>query len=288
MNPKRALVLGATGMVGYPLASALLAGGWQVFGAARFQQADSPEGLVPSGCHPIRFDVIQDDPAALPEVDTVFLEIWDPSQPEQMWAINFYGVGRVVERYSGVTEIVNGSTINVYGDQPSAPSEDSPCRPTSEYGRSRYAVEKLIDYFSVRGGKKAIHVRYAHANTAGRGMIRSMAETILAEKSQGPNPDSRVQAIALEDFVRVTVGAAEYTARPPAAVNCCHPTIWTRRELAEAIHQRLGRGRVVFDRPTGGAEHSVTASVERMLDWFGEPQISPETLIDRVVEKLIE
>ncbi len=286
MTTRTALVLGVTGMVGHALAAALVANGWTVYGAARFEDQAAPDRRIPAGCHPIRFDVLQDDPRALPDVDTLFLEIWEPSRPDRLWELNFYGVGRVVERYAGIANIVNGSTINVYGDQPGAPAEDAPCRPTSDYGRCRYAQERLIDFFCNRGGRQGIHVRYAHANSATLGVIRSLAESILAARSLGPNPDSSIQVIALDDFVRVTREAADRVASPPALVNCCHPHVWTRRELAEAIQQGLCRGRVIFDRPSGGLENSVYADVSRMRDWFGEPQVSFDTMLARVLETL--
>ena len=69
-------------------------------------------------------------------------------------------------------------------------------------------------------------------------------------------------------------------------MNCCHQHVWTWRELAEAIQQGLGRGRVIFDRPSGGLENSVYADVSRMRDWFGEAQVSFETTLARVLETL--
>ena len=249
---KKALVLGVTGMVGYPLAEALLDDGWEVYGAARFHGDLPPECLIPKGCQPIRFDVTRDLVHELPDVDVLFLEIWDPSRPEQIWEINYYGVGRVVERYSGIADIVHGSTINVYGDQSGAPDEDTLCRPTTSYGVSRLALEHLIAYFSFQGGKKENQVRYAHANTAEKGVIRRIAEMILAGKSLGKRPDAFIQVIGLEDFVRVTYASLARMEQPPNAVNCCHPQLWTYRTLAEAIHNRLGSGRVIFDREMGG------------------------------------
>jgi nucleoside-diphosphate-sugar epimerase len=283
MGKKTALVLGATGMVGEPLTRALLQDGWKVYGAARLRDPARAEAIASAGCELIRFDVTTGDPAALPDVDVLFLDIWDPARPDLLWAINFYGIGRVVERYAGIANVVNGSTINVYGDGPTAPREDAPCRPTSEYGRSRYAQERLIDYFSVRGGRSGIHVRYAHANTARSGIIRSMAESILQGQSLGPHPNARIQAIGLEDFVRITKDSVRKVECPPTAVNCCHPRVWTRRQLAEEIQNRLGHGTVTFDREAEGVEHSVYADVGRMIEWFGEPQVSMDTLLERVV-----
>lgn len=284
MTDQRALVLGVTGRIGSALARSLVQDNWRVYGAARFRSENAHENIAANDITPIRFDVTQDDPAELPDVDVVCLEIWDPGQPDLMWDVNFFGVGRVVERYAGIADIVNGSTINVYGDSLHPASEQTRPRPTNEYGRSRFAQEKLIDYFCWRGGSKGIHVRYAHANTAQAGLVRRMAKTILARKSLGPNPDARVQVMALEDTVRVTQAAVSRASCPPLAVNCCHPRVWSQRELAETIQARLGRGNVIFDRETGGVEHSAYADVSRMLAWFGEPEVLLETLFERIAK----
>jgi nucleoside-diphosphate-sugar epimerase len=286
MASQSALVLGVSGMIGLPLAESLVAEGWQVHGAARFGDDAARQEVKALGVQDIRFDVTSDDPAVLPDVDVVFLEVWDPRREDLIWPINFYGVGRVVQRYAGKADIVNGCTINVYGDSADQPDEETPCRPTSVYGLSRAAQEKLIDYFVWQGGTKGIHVRYAHSNTSKQGMIRRLAEAILKSESLGPDPDARVQVISIEDFVRVTIASVEKMATPPTAVNCCHPQVWTRRQLAEAIHQGLGRGKVIFDRPEGGSEHSAYAKVDRMIDWFGSPTIAPELLIERVVSEI--
>lgn len=288
MTAGKALVLGATGAVGCPLALALNEAGYEVVGAARRCETDAAAPLREAGIELLRHDVTRDDPARLPEVDWLFLEVWDPSRPELVWPINFHGVGRVVERYAGRAGIVNGCTINVYGDAPEPSAEDTPCRPNSDYGRSRYAQERLIDYFCASRGGVGIHVRYAHANSARRGLVRRMAEQVLAGKSLGADPDALLQVIALEDFVRVTVAATARAACPPAAVNCCHPRLWTRRELALELERRLGRGEVVFDAPQGGRERSACASADRMCEWFGPPTVPLDEVLDRVVRELLQ
>lgn len=283
---RNAMVLGATGMVGEALCRELVEQGWEVSGAARLSDPNGADGLRQIGVEVSRFDVTADDPSRLPDADVVLLEVWDPTKPELIWPINFYGVGRVVERYAGSADIVNGCTVNVYGDGPEAPNEEASPRPNSDYGRSRYAQERLIDYFCVQRGSKGIHVRYAHSNTAKRGVVRRMAETILAGKSLGTGPDALTQVIALEDFVRVTIAATDRVSTPPAVVNCCHPRVWTRRELAEAIRDRLGSGEVIFDEATGGREHSTYADPSRMVEWFGPPTVPAAELIDRVARDL--
>ena len=285
MEGKRAFILGISGIIGQNLALELKKRGWEVSGAARFSDPDKREIFRQNGIETAVFDVTRDDPADLPPADVVFLEIWDPTRPDLIWPINYFGVGRVVERYAGEADFVNGCTINVYGATAEQPDESFPCRPDTEYGRSRYSQERLIDYFCERSGSRAIHIRYAHANTAENGIVRRMADAIVAEKSLGPNPDERLQVIGLEDFVRVTAEAVNWLDRPPAIVNCCHPRVWTKRELAEALHERLGYGKVIFDRETGGLEESVYADSKRMIDWFGEPQVSVETILQRVADR---
>jgi len=286
MTKKRAFILGISGVIGRNLVIELKNRGWAVSGAARFSDPKQRDFFEKEEIETTVFDVTRDDPAKLPPADLVFLEIWDPAKPESIWPINFYGVGRVVERYAGEADFVNGCTINVYGSTSEQPDEEFPCRPDNEYGRSRYSQERLIDYFCERSKSRGIHIRYAHANSERDGILRRVAETILAEKSLGPNPDERLQVIGLEDFVRVTAESVKYLDSPPAIVNCCHPRIWTKRELAEALQAKLGRGKVIFDRDSGGIEESVYASAEKMIDWFGKPRIPVETLLDRVIESL--
>ena len=286
MAQQSALLLGATGKVGISLARTLKAGGWMVHGAARSSDSDRTQVAEDAGVNLIQYDVVDGDPTILPDVDVLFLEIWDPANQDQTWETNFYGVTGVVERYAGIAHVVNGCTIGVYGPTPEPATEETPCRPTSEYGRSRFAQERMIDYFCRKGNKKGIHIRYAHSNSAQFGTIRRFADAIDQAKTLGSGPDMKIQVIAIEDFVRVTHQALDHISEPPAIVNCCHPKAWSYRELAEAIHDRLGRGEVVFDCESGGHEYSTWADVTRMIEWFGPPQIPVETLIDRVVEDM--
>lgn len=286
MSGKNALILGISGKVGFALAESLLDDGWNVHGAARLSDERRRKAIHGLGIDPIRFDVTRDDPAELPDVDVVFLEVWDPRQPDLIWPINYDGVGRVVERYAGSADIVNGCTLGVYGHGPDAATEETACRPSGDYALSRFAQEKLIDYFCRRSGSRGIHVRYAHANWPEYGVVRRTAEKIVEGRSLGAAPDSKIQVIGYEDFVSITKRAVDRLDCPPPAVNCCHPRVWTMRELAEAIHGRLGRGDVVFDREQGGEENSCYGDPARMIEWFGEPRVSVDTLIERVVTDL--
>ena len=112
MSQPTALVLGATGRVGRPLCQGLVESGWRVHAAARCRDEDAVAQFGRWGLDPIRFDVTRDDPRGLPDVDVLLLEIWDPARPDLIWPVNFYGVGRVVERYGGIADITNEALVD--------------------------------------------------------------------------------------------------------------------------------------------------------------------------------
>lgn len=286
MKTRKALVAGASGTVGRALALALVESGWAVHGLARFSNPAVREELEAAGVITHPFDITRDDPAGLPEAEVVFLEIWDPRcRPERLWPLNFYGIGRLVEAYAGRADFVNGCTIAVYGKSASQPDEASPCRPFGEYDRVRYAQERLIDYFCHVSGSRGIHLRYAHANSSGAGLLHRLCRQIIEETPFEEGPGERFQVIALEDFIRVTIAASDHLSDPPALLNCCHPRVWTLQELAGELHRRLGRGSVRFIRPSGGAEDSYIADPQRMIDLLGLPRVPLETVLERVVER---
>lgn len=294
---RRCLVLGATGMVGRPLCEAMAAEGWEVFGAARFSGDVTEDDLKAAGIEPVCFDVFESDPANLPDVELVFQEVWDPrhlteaetADADEIWNLNFHAVGRVVQRYAGMADVVNGSTCSIYGsgDREPMTEADTPL-PDTEYALSRIAQEELINFLLNPTGCRALHLRYMHGNDERRGLIRRIAETVAKGESLGDAPDKRVQVIGLKDFVRCTATGPKVLANPSQIINVVHPRVWTMRELAERIHQALGRGDVVFDVERGGAEQSLTADPARMIEMFGEPQEDLDDLIERVAKAVAE
>ncbi len=285
--PDSALVLGA-GRIGRRLCETLRQRGLTVHAAARFSDPATRHELAGLGVNTITYDARESDPATLPDVPLLFLELWAPTEHglpdgrERIWSLNYHAIGRVAARYAGAADIINGCSGNVYGTHPEPRAEDDLQRPNDEYGLARFAQEKLLDFLCDERGSRLVHLRYYHANTPESGQIRRTAELIKAGESLGPNPDERVQVIAMDDFIRCTVAAAERRHEMPRAVNVCHPRLWTRRELAQRIHQALGQGQVRFDRDAGGREHSTTGDTSLMLKLFGQPQGDLETLIDDV------
>lgn len=286
MKQRSALIVGVSGRVGKALARALLADGWSVHGVARFTDPSTRDELQNDGVETHAFDLTKDDPSTLPDVDILFLEVWDSSRsPATLWPLNFHGVGRIVERYAGKADIVNGCTIAVYGRNAEPATEDTPCRPYSEYDRTRYAQERLIDYFCKQRQGRAVHVRYAHANSEDSGILYRLCEDIVRGEPIAMGPDEKIQVIALEDFVRITISSVALVDNPPTLINCCHPRVWTVKELALELHRRIGAGSVEFTRNSGGEEESYYADPSKMIQLFGQPKVPLELLLERVAKQ---
>ena len=60
MASQTALIIGVTGMVGEPLANALLTDGWRVIGACRFNDTHKEAALQTQGVETIRFDILEE------------------------------------------------------------------------------------------------------------------------------------------------------------------------------------------------------------------------------------
>lgn len=126
------------------------------------------------------------DPAALARA----FEIWRPvavmhfaalslvgesvSEPLRYWRNNLGGALNLLEamRAAGVSRLVFSSTAATYGDAAEALiPEDAPRQPTSPYGSSKLAVERLVADCAAAHGLEAVIFRYF--NVAGAdGMAR--------------------------------------------------------------------------------------------------------------------
>lgn len=283
------LIVGATGRVGLPVCNSLIDLGWDVHGCARFTDAPRHDQLVETGANPIEFDISKDDPEALPGVDVVILEVWDPSMIGaegrylETMNLNVRDVGRLVQRYAGNADVINGSTVSLYGPRGDRqPRETDPPRPHDDYALSRFAQEWLINTMCEQSGRRAVHLRYCHSNSVDYGFIRRTAELVRDAQSLGNSPDQFVQMISLDDFVRCTVIATVERERMPREVNIVHPRVWTHRELAEYLQSRMGCGNVVFDNEEGGSQNSIWGDPSLMLATFGRPISDIENLIHNV------
>ncbi len=285
---KSCLVVGASGNVGSRLCRAACETGLKTYGLARFGNPEIRKKVEATGTETVAFDIVNDNPVELPDVDLVFFEVWNRAHIggehlENLWELNFDGVGRIIRRYAGEADFVNGSTGSLYGPRGDRPSLETDWpEPRGQYSLARLAQEKLFNFFCKESGSKVAHLRYFHSNSPESGILRRIADTILAEKSLGKFPDMQVQAIGIKDFVRCTFDARNKLGKTPFVCNVCHPKIWSYRELAERLQKELGTGKVLFDADNGGRDNSAWGSTTKMIAEFGNPVEELDELIRQV------
>jgi len=90
-------------------------------------------------------------------------------EPSKYWHNNTSGVLNLLDamRLAGVSKFVFSSTAAIFGEPQYVPiDEEHPKNPTSPYGQSKLAVEKLLADFDRGYGLKSVCLRYFNASGA--------------------------------------------------------------------------------------------------------------------------
>lgn len=191
---RHALVTGATGFVGSHLVDHLLGRGWRVSATVR---STSNLRWLPPRVERIEADLRK--PVTLPEADTVFHVAG--SIRGDYRAGNWLATKHVVEG-ARCRRFVHVSSLAATG--PGVVDETSPCRPISEYGRTKLEGER-----EVRKRPDATIVRppvvYGSRDTGLLDLYRTLAKGLCPEIG-GPK---RISMIHVRDLVEGMVAAAE-------------------------------------------------------------------------------
>jgi UDP-glucose 4-epimerase len=87
-------------------------------------------------------------------------------EPSKYWHNNMAGVLNLVDamRFAKVNKLVFSSTAAIFGEPKYVPiDEEHPKSPTSPYGQTKLAVEKMLSDFDTGYGLKAVCLRYFNA-----------------------------------------------------------------------------------------------------------------------------
>ena len=246
----KALVTGATGKVGYAVASALLARGDEVRALVR----DASTATIPAGAEPVRGDVTDTESLAnaVRGCELVFNAMGLPeqwkSEPLVFHEVNARGSENVVRaaRTAGVRRVIHTSTIDVFHAERGERFDESRLADYPKgtaYERSKQEAERLV--LSVGGGIEVVLVNPAAVYGPGPVGSASLEEAFfrpLVRKRLPAVPPGGMGVVFTEGVGAGHLLAAE-KGRPGERYILCDRHV-SMRELANSVVRIAGRGRV--------------------------------------------
>lgn len=250
------LLTGAAGQVGTDLLPLFTARGDQVLA---FDLAPPPADL-PTGVQWVRGDVTQEaevnDAVADFRPDRIMhfaaiLSARGEQIPHRAWRVNMDGTRNVLEaaRLFGKPQVFYTSTIAAFGPGLDNPvGDDVPLRPTTMYGLTKVAGERLGEYYQSRFGIDFRGVRFPGLINAGipgggtsdyalfmyvDGLRKGRYESFVSAESCIPfmyMPDALRAVLELSDAPQASLGRSIYNI---AAISP------TAEEIAQAVRARI-------------------------------------------------
>jgi dTDP-4-dehydrorhamnose reductase len=295
------VVLGAGGKMGPSLCRlarrALDAAGradLAVHAVSRWSDRAAADALAAEGIHPVAFDLLDGDPARLPEAgNAVFMvgaKFGSAGNPAHAWAVNAALPDRIARRYRDA-RISAFSTGNVYPlvDTASAGStETDPVGPVGEYAMSCLGRERVFGYHAAEHGTRVALLRLNYAIDLRYGVLADIASAVHAgEPVDVTTGHANVvwQGYANEVALRALLHADAEA----FTVNLTGPETASVRRLAQLFAEDFGRtGGGIEDEPAPGkaslttGQESGTAllsDASRCHALFGYPPVPLRTLV---------
>jgi len=168
----RILVTGGAGYIGSVVAAQLLAGGHEVIVLDNLSRGH--RGAIPKGAEHLDVDLLDAPAVARALADgagidaamhfaALALVSESVAHPERYWRTNLTGTLNLLDamRGAGIERLVFSSTCACYGAPDEVPiSEQAPTRPTSPYGATKLAVDRMISDHAAAHGIGAVSLRY--------------------------------------------------------------------------------------------------------------------------------
>jgi nucleoside-diphosphate-sugar epimerase len=246
------LVFGAGGKMGPTLAvmakRAAEAAGHplEVIAISRFSDAATRLWIEQNGVRTITCDLLDREAVRkLPDtnnlINLVGYKFGTSANPSATWAMNTLVPANIAERYNKA-RIVALSTGNVYPmseiTRGGAP-ETSPLTPLGEYANAAVARERLFEFFSLRHNTPLCLLRLFYAVELRYGIISELARAVAAgdpiEIATGA-----FNCIWQRDANEMILRSLTLASSPPAVFNLCQPEIFSVRNVAAELGERLG------------------------------------------------
>jgi UDP-glucose 4-epimerase len=292
----RALVTGATGMIGPALVNQLSAKGWKVRILVR--RSFDPTVFATS-VERVAGEV--EDPHALQSamegVDIVFhlaakLHLNDPSsdQAQEYRRVNLDGAINVAQAAiaAQVRRMVHFSTISVYGPSLGLEpfTETSPLNPQSFYAETKIQSEEGIRKI-FKGDPRSSVVVLRLAAVYGprlqgnyRTLVKALQRGLFWPVGEGQN---RRTMIYIDDLVRAAILAAEHPAAADSIFNVTDGRIHTLNEVMIAITQALGKKPPLLRLPRRPVQ-KIAVLADHLTETLRLPMPRLRLLVDKVLE----
>lgn len=283
------LVTGATGRVGFPVARALARRN-RVFGAARFSDPKARPRLRNVGVTPVAFDLVDDDPAVLPEVDFVFhaaaaLNVAPADWRAQMEA-NVQATGRLLRHFARTRGFVLCSSGSQYAYQGARPlrEEDPPGLHLGPYSASKTAAEQLVQFLAREQGTPCTIIRIFSAYGPEGGAPADRLEHLLRGEPIVLHPDApnRYNPIYEDDYVALAERALEVASVPPEVTNFAGSDTVSAEDYVAYLGGLVGREPRVEHR--AGARWPLWPDVTHMHEVLGHTVVPWRDGMRRMVE----
>ncbi|QGH68833.1 NAD(P)-dependent oxidoreductase [Pseudactinotalea sp. HY158] len=267
---ERIVVLGGSGFIGSHIIPALIGAGFDVVNYDLYP----PQRPLPDAVVDLRGDIR--DEATLTSALTGARAVLNLAAAHHDFglteatftSVNVDGAGAVTRAMTaaGVDNLCFYSSVAVYGEQPSTPTEETAPAPTNAYGRTKLAAEAVYRDWQRSGERRVLIVRpavvFGPGNTANMyRMIDQIARRRFVSVGPGANRKSMVY---VENIVAAILHF--WSAEPrvdPEVYNCVDAPDLTSRAIITRVYRALGRRVPRLRLPLAPA-----IACARPLDWI--------------------
>ncbi|MBD0735718.1 epimerase [Streptomyces sp. CBMA29] len=247
------VVLGAGGKMGPSLCrlarralDAAGRGDVAVHAVSRWSDRAAADALAAEGVRPVAFDLLDGDPARLPDAgNAVFMvgaKFGSAGNPAHAWAVNAALPDRIARRYRDA-RISAFSTGNVYPlvDTAAAGSaETDPVGPVGEYAMSCLGRERVFGYHAAEHGTRVALLRLNYAIDLRYGVLADIASAVHAGRPVDLTT-GHVNVVWQGYANEVALRALPHADPEVFTVNLTGPETASVRRLAHLFAEEFGR-----------------------------------------------
>ena len=289
---QRALVTGATGVIGPDLVKNLIKNGYSVRALSR----SKPDPMYfPDAVETIQGDITDRDTLkeSVKNVDIVFhlaAKLHSSNPAPSLYAAyrrdNVLGTRRLVTaaKTAAVRRLIFFSTINVYGpgDFKKVFDENSPLNPASVYAETKAQAERIIlsEMPSVVLRLAAVYGPRMKGNY--RRLLAALKKRYFLMVGDGRN---RRTLVHVQDVCRAAILAAEQEAALGQTYNVTDGEIHTFQEILRVMCSSLGRGCPKL-KISENTVRRIMGLLEDAFDFFGQSAPVGRFTVDKLLEDL--